>query len=221
MEREPENPTALRGLVEARLQLISVGLSDVQELLDPLDKLARLNPQQTQYTVLLAQVQQQAGDPEAAATSYRNILATQPGNLEALQGYVALLLQQQRPTYAIEVLQSTIETAPQANQLQPGSVNVPAIQLLKGQVYVAQQDYAQALELYDRLIAENPQDFRPVYAKAVVLKEQGQSDQAQALFSQAVALAPAQYKDQIQATAQQSAPATPPPATPSTEEGPE
>ncbi len=214
LAREPENPTALRGLVEARLQLISVGLSDVEELIDPLEKLAQLNPEQTQYTVLLAQVQQQAGDPEAAAASYRSVLTTQPGNLEALQGYVALLLQQDRPTYAIEVLQTTLDTAPQANQLQPGSVNESAVQLLMGQVYVAQQNFDQATDLYDRLIAENPQDFRPVFAKAVVRREQGQSQEAQTLFDQAASLAPAEYKDQIEATAQQPAPTTTPDASP-------
>ncbi len=42
-----------------------------------------------------------------------------------------------------------------------------------------------------------PQDFRPVLAKAILLKEQGKINEAKPLFDSALTLAPAQYKDEI------------------------
>ena len=40
-------------------------------------------------------------------------------------------------------------------------------------------------------------DFRPVLAKAILLKQQGKQAEAKPLFDSALALAPAQYHDKI------------------------
>ncbi|MDA0211751.1 MAG: tetratricopeptide repeat protein [Cyanobacteria bacterium FC1] len=173
LQREPENQAALRGLLEAR--------SD-----------------QTNYAVLLAQAKQYAGDREGAATVYRQILASKPGDLNALQGFVDLQLQQNRPEAAIGLLQETLATAPQANQIQPGSVDTLSVKLLLGRVYAAQERYDEAIAIYDRAIEDDRADFRPVLGKAIILKTQGNNDQAKPLFESAASLAPAQYRDQIQ-----------------------
>ncbi|MBD0301831.1 MAG: Tfp pilus assembly protein PilF, partial [Tolypothrix sp. T3-bin4] len=82
LQREPENQTALKGLLQARLQLLSqkekseVKPADIQVVIEPLEKLAKLNPEQSEYSVLLAQAKQQIGDREGAAQAYRSILST-------------------------------------------------------------------------------------------------------------------------------------------------
>ncbi|MCA1995280.1 MAG: tetratricopeptide repeat protein, partial [Coleofasciculus sp. S288] len=151
----------------------------------------------TDYAVLLAQAKQQTGDREGAAQTYRSILASKPGNLNALQGIVSLLIQQDRPEAAIGVLQDTLKTAPQVNEIQPGTVDISSVQLLLGQVYASQQRFTEAIAIYDEAIKANKQDFRPVLAKALILKEQGRMAEAKPLFTTAVSLAPAQYKDQV------------------------
>ncbi|MEC4817226.1 MAG: tetratricopeptide repeat protein [Scytonema sp. PMC 1069.18] len=203
LQREPENQTALRGLLETRLELLRLGVGDIKGVIDPLEKLAKLNPDQTRYTILLAQAKQQLGDREGAAQAYRSILQTKPGDIEALQGMISLLLSQKRPEAAIGLLQDTLNTATQANKIQPGTVDTIAVQVLLGNVYASQKRYAQALNVYDRAIKNDKQDFRPVLAKAMLLKEQGKAEEAKILFTKAAALAPAQYKDEInkQATA--------------------
>lgn len=198
LQREPENQTALRGLVEARIQL-----GDLKGAIAPLEKLAALNTNQTQYSILLAQAKQQIGDREGAATAYRSILKTAPGDINALQGLVRLLLQQNQPDAAIGLLQDTLSTATQANQTQPGSVDVASVRLTLAQVYTAQKRYDEAIAIYDELALADKQDFRPVLAKAITLKEQGKTEQAKPLFENAAALAPAQYKDEINRVAAQ------------------
>ncbi|MEH2353228.1 tetratricopeptide repeat protein [Nostoc sp.] len=203
LQREPENQTALKGLLQARLQLLSqkdkseVKPADIQVVIEPLEKLAKLNPEQSEYSVLLAQAKQQIGDREGAAQAYRAILSTKPGDLKALQGMVALLISQQRPEAAIGLLQETLSNAAQANTIQPGSVDIVAVQVLLGSVHASQKRYAQASSVYDQAIKKDPKDFRPVVAKAMLLKQQGKDADAKPLFDSAAALAPAKYRDEI------------------------
>ncbi len=198
LEREPDNRAALEGLVEAR-----IGLGDLAGAAEPLSRLAELNPQEPRYSVLLAQAQQELNDLEAAAQTYRNILTATPGNMEALQGLVALLVEQERPQAAVGLLQDTLKTAEQSNQIQPGTIDVIAVKLLLGQVYAEQARYDDAIATYDTAIQDtqaqggNP-DFRPMLAKGLILQEVGQAGEAQPLFETALSLAPAQYKDSIQ-----------------------
>lgn len=197
LQREPNNQATLRSLLERQLQLLQLGEGNLQGIIETLEKLAKLNPDQTKYAVLLAQAKQQANDKEGAAQAYRSVLETKPGNLEALQGMVMLLLEQKRPEAAIGLLQDTLSQATQANKIEPGSVDVVAVQLLLGNVHTSQKRYGQALAAYDMAIKNNKQDFRPVLAKAMLLKEQGKVDEAKPLFTTAATLAPAQYKDEI------------------------
>ncbi|WP_414551201.1 tetratricopeptide repeat protein [Anabaena sp. CCY 0017] len=216
LQREAENQTALNGLLQARLQLLSLKQGDIQGVIEPLEKLAQLNPQQSEYGVLLAQAKQQLGDQEGAAQAYRSILATKPGDLKALQGMVALLLDQQRPEAAVGLLEETLSNADQGNKIQPGSVDTVAIQVLLGTVHASQKRYPQATSVYNQAIKKDPQDFRPVLAKAMLFREQGKVEEAKPLFDSAVALAPAQYKDEInRAAAATSTPAPVPPESPS------
>jgi len=209
--REPENQTALIGLLENRLQLLRLGQGDIKGVITPLEKLSKLNPEETRYTVLLAQAKQQTGDKEGAAQAYRTILETKPGDLSALQGMVALLLEQKRPEAAIGLLEESLDKAQKANKIEPSSVDTAAIEVLLGNVYAKEKRYAQALSTYDKIIKNDPKDFRPVLAKAMVLKEQGKTEEAQPLFDQAASLAPPQYKDEINRQANSTIPTPPSP----------
>ncbi len=216
LKREPENPTALRGLLEARLKL-----NDIKGVVDPLEKLAKLNPNMTEYSVLLAQAKQQLGDREGATQAYRNILQSKPGDLNALAGLSDLLVKEQRPEAAIGLLQDTLKQAPTTNKTQPGSVDVTATQVLLGKVFASQKRYDEAFSTFDAATKTNPNDFQPVLYKALVLKEQGKNDEAKPLFDKAVSLAPAQFKDQITRLSSNASPAPTAPNAPVTPPQPE
>ena len=194
LQREPENQVALKGLLNARLQL-----GDIKGSLLPLEKIAALNPQTSDYTVLLAQTKQYLGDREGATANYRTVLTIQPQNINALQGLVSLLLEAKRPEAAMGAIQTALKTATVDTDATP-------LKLLLAQVYLTQQRNADALGIYDTLIGVNKEDFRPVLAKALVFKQMGNLTEAQALMTVAVGLAPAEYKDQIKQLAQATQP---------------
>lgn len=193
VRREPDNPRAWRDLLEVRLNQ-----QDLPGAIEALEQLAQLKPEQVDYQILLAQAKQQVGDYEEAAQAYRTVLATNPTNIYALQGLVNLLLQQNRPEAAVGLLQDTLKAATQANSVQPNIVEVVPVQLLLGQVYAQQNRYAEAIAVYNQAIDTDQEDFRPVLAKALILKEQGKYDEVKPLLTTALSLAPSRYKDSIQ-----------------------
>ncbi len=109
LQREPENQAVLKQLLQARLQILSqksntqVQPADIQGVIETLQKLSRLNPDNLEYKVLLAQATQQIGNKQEAIQIYRSILRTQPGNIQSLQGIVKLELDQKtsRSSYSV------------------------------------------------------------------------------------------------------------------------
>ena len=93
--------------------------------------------------------------------------------------------------------QDTIKTSDETNKAKPGEVEPAAVQLLLGEVYARQDRFDDAIATYDQVSQANPQDFRPVLGKAIVLRAQGKTSEAEPLFTSAAALAPPQFKDQI------------------------
>ncbi len=164
LQREPDNQTALKGLLQTRLQM-----NDIKGAIAPLEKLSQANPNETMYATLLAQAKQQTGDREGAAQTYRDVLKTKPGDMNALNGLVALLIQEQRPEAAAGLLQDTLKNASQANQVQPNSVDVGSVQILLADVYVSQKRYEEAIAIYKEVEKANKNDFRPVVGQALVL----------------------------------------------------
>lgn len=218
LQREPDNVTALRGLLQVRLELLQAKEGDIKDVITPLEKLSKLNPENVEYSILLAQAKEYAGDREGAAQAYRSVLTVVPGDVKALQGLVNLLLKQQRPEAAIGLLQDTLKAAPAANQAKPGSVDVTSVQLILGQVYAEQKRFDEAIVIYDEGIKADAKDFRPVLAKAIVLREQGKTEDAEGLFAKATELAPANFKDQIkQLAAGTPSPASSPTSSPTSE----
>lgn len=186
LQKDPNNTYALRGLLEIRLQE-----KNLKGAVPLLERLAELHPQVSEYAILLAQTQAELGDKEAAVKTYRELLQRQPGNLLALVGATDLLVQLGRPAMAESLLQQSLK------KVNPKQADMTGIQIQMARVYLAQGKVPPALALLDQLIQQNPQDFRPVFAKAQTLKAIGKTKDAQPLFTKAAELAPPEHRDEI------------------------
>jgi tetratricopeptide (TPR) repeat protein len=192
LKSEPKNRTALEGLVNLRL-----ALGEVKATVEPLQLLADSYPEITGYRLVLANTYIKLKDREKAAAEYRKVLTTQPGNLEAIQLLVSLELENKRPEAAIGVLEDAIEKADTANKIQPGSVDKSDLTWVLGEQYRKQKRYSEAIATYNKIVKANAKDFRPLLGKAQIERAKGDEAKAKALFAEAVNLAPAQFKDDI------------------------
>ena len=192
LEREPDNDTALGGLLKIRLQQ-----KDLDGAIAPLSKLAQIHPEQTEYQILLAQAKQQLDDYEGAAVAYKEVLANYPGNIYALGGITNLYLTQELPERAIALLKKTIKQATQGDSPATASINTEAVELLLGEVYSNQERYGEAIAVYDELAQADKDDFRPILGKALVLEKQGDLTAARPVLEKAYVAAPEEYKDRI------------------------
>ena len=190
--REPENETALRELLNIRLQQ-----QDLEGAIAPLETLAQIHPEQSEYGVLLGQAKQYRQDNEGAAAAYREVLATNPDNVMALGGLVNLFLNQDLPEKAIALLKNTLDRVRKQDDESPYNLN--SIELLLGEVYTEAEKYEKAIAIYDQIRKTDEADFRPVMAKALVLQKQEKNDEAKDLLQTAYELAPIDFKDQIKA----------------------
>jgi tetratricopeptide (TPR) repeat protein len=194
LEREPNNQNALEGLLEIKIQQ-----GDLQGAIAPLEKLAQLNPLQTDYTILLAQAKQQLNDYEGSIAAYRSLLANSPRNLLALKGISDLFLLQNRPSEAVSLIKNAIADAAKDKNAKSTSItdSITSLQILLGEIYIQQERSAEALAAYEQAIISNSKDFRPLLAKALLLQKQDKNAEAEPFFEKAVELAPVDYKDQI------------------------
>lgn len=195
LEREPDNVNALQGLLENRLRQ-----GNLNDAIAPLERLAQLQPEQIEYTLLLAQTKQQIKDYQGASNLYRNLLTNNPLDVRALKGFSDLSITQNRASEAIQVVQNAITQAIKIKGADPTPENlgnVTSVQLLLGEIYLQQKRFDDAIAVYNNTSQMNPDDFRPTLAKAVVLNQQGQIQAAEPFFQQAIILAPTQYKDTI------------------------
>ena len=191
LEREPNNETALNGLLEIRLQQ-----KDISGAISPLEKLAKLHPQQTEYAILLAQTKQHLLDYEGAAAVYNDLLAKHPGNIYALSGITNLYLVRDLPERAIALLKKTIQLKNEDSPV-AASIDREAVELLLGDLYTNQERYGEAIALYDKIAEANTDDFRPILAKALVFEKQADLTAAKSFLEKAYVAAPEAYKDRI------------------------
>jgi tetratricopeptide (TPR) repeat protein len=196
---QPDNQEALKTIVNSKLQL-----ADIKGSIGSLERLAALNPDVPEYGVLAGQSHHYLGDRETAALNYRKALVNNPHHIPALQSLASLFVDAQKPEAAIGLVQESIKAPIPAGK----TADLGGLKLLLAQIYVSQQRYADAFPIYDGLTQADSQDFRPLLAKALVFKKIGSVSEAQALLDQATEVAPAQYKDQIQALAKSTAPAS-------------
>lgn len=128
---------------------------------------------------------------EDSSRGYGLVLQREPENQTALQGLVQTRIQLGDLEGAIAPLSKLVELNPDQTE----------VRLVLGQVYATQKRYEEAIAVYEQAIKADQQDFRPVLAKASLLKQQGKTEQAKSLFEDAAALAPSQYKKQINSLA--------------------
>ncbi|MFB2918394.1 MULTISPECIES: tetratricopeptide repeat protein [Aerosakkonema] len=143
-----------------------------------------------------AQVQATAIKEElqARANGFELVLQREPDNQVALRQLIAT--RQQMAGLGLGDIKDAIAPMEKLASLNPKDVGV---QIDLASFYTQQKRYDEAIALLDKAIDSNKKDFRPVFAKAIVLQQQGKTEQAQPLFASAADLAPPELKERVKA----------------------
>lgn len=127
---------------------IAFGKADLPKARDTSQQLLKRAPEHVPTLVLAGAIELQAGQNVAAETYLRKAVALAPQNIAARRMLVRTYLGSQQPAKALEVIQPFLEADAQLD---------PQLQLLIGEVFLANGDLKRATQYYSAAGASGPQ----------------------------------------------------------------
>lgn len=172
LKTEPDNLTALRGLVDA---LVAQG--KWREAIEPLQHLDNLQPKDATRIFQLGQMESwQSGHRAQALGLLKHATDLDPANL-SYQKYYAQVLSWNSATRpeALKVFQQSLRQSP----------NDPDLLLAYAEILSWNRGTrAEAMDCYKKLLAQNPHDFQALTGQAQLLSWSGHSSQALNIYEE-------------------------------------
>ena len=205
----PRNPEAL--LVLARSQMAVGDNISAESTLNLLNKSYADAPQVQAETGRLLAIR---GDYVRARAAFERALTTQPDNLSALEGLIAISIQEKRPVDARPRVETAINKAPTSDEVQLMAGRYydtlkedgPAEKALKqavalnsnnmraftalAQFYAARQRVDDATTEFERLVSAQPGNATALTILGMLLEMQNRSADARGFYQKAVAAEP-------------------------------
>lgn len=173
---------------QQRLLELLVALERRQQAITVLEQLADQQPQRWGLRLLLAELRRAEGDRSGATRELRQLLHNRPDQIEALQLYSLLLLEQGQGREALQRVQASYARQSQG-QLRGEALGTG---LLLAELLQRQGTPGQAEALLIKLAAAFPADPRPLLARALLQQQRGDLKGAQNSLAQARSLRPSQ-----------------------------
>ena len=168
--KQPLSPADERRLMERLL-----ALGRLPESIVLVEEQVKANPKLWRWRLLLAQLHLRNENSSAAEAQIQSLKRLHPHHVDVLQTLAQLRLEQGRTKDAIAEVQTALNAAPADQRVMVGLL-LADLQRQSGQP-------AAALSTYTQLNTQAPLDARPVMAQALLLKEQGQQQEAKQLLT--------------------------------------
>ncbi|MGB0562533.1 MAG: tetratricopeptide repeat protein [Spirulinaceae cyanobacterium] len=146
LEREPENFTALQGLVQAR-----VGMGNLEEALEPLEKLNELSPDDPQVLQAIAAINSELGQFPEALAFLEQLNEVSPEDPEILQAIAGIHIRLEQIPEAIE----TLDALEKLNEVNPDD---PQILQAIATINIQLQQFPEAIGPLEELAALQPEN---------------------------------------------------------------
>lgn len=185
LKTHPKDVQALKVVLYARMSK-----GDTDKAIRIVERLMFLEPYQVEWRLVKAQLHDFAGQLEEAQRGFRELLDIQPFSIRALQGLAMVMHKCGEDVAMMEMLERALERALQGKR----ETEAYNLKLLLGHMYIVQDDLQKALEHYQRLIDENPNDFRPYLCKGIVYSVLDKKDEAEKQFEKYRKLVPANFE---------------------------
>jgi len=187
LKTHPKDVQALKVVLYARMSK-----GDTDKAIKIVERLMFLEPYQMEWRLVKAQLQDFAGQLQEAEQGFREFLEIQPLSVRALQGLAMVMHRRGEDAAMMEMLEGALEKAIQFKK-ENEAYN---LKLLLGHMYIVQDELQMALEHYQRLIDENPNDFRPYLCQGIVYAVLDKKDEAEQQFEKYRKLVPANFEFQ-------------------------
>ncbi|XP_047315313.1 uncharacterized protein LOC124919184 isoform X2 [Impatiens glandulifera] len=146
---------------------------------------------------LLGEVKYALKDYEGSVAAYRkSSMVSSRVNFDVLRGLTNALLAAKKPDEAVQILLTARESLKTEilDDKEANSVDPIQVELLLGRAFSDWGHVSDAVNVYDQLITNHPDDFRGYLAKGIILKENGSVGDAERMFIQARFFAPVKVK---------------------------
>ncbi|XP_039135867.1 protein SLOW GREEN 1, chloroplastic-like, partial [Dioscorea cayenensis subsp. rotundata] len=184
---DPDDIKALRSLLE-----LKVKANLLPDAIAIIDRLIALEPDDKDLPLLMAHLHSHAGDPEAANQLFEDILSKNPFLVEAYHGLVMVAYEYESGA-ELEVVLKRVERAIEMCKKEGRKDDLRDFRLLVAQIRVVEGKYDDALKVYERMVAEEPRDFRPYLCQGIIYSMLKKNDEAEKQFSKYRKLVPREH----------------------------
>ncbi|GAU23052.1 hypothetical protein TSUD_337000 [Trifolium subterraneum] len=182
LRKNPNNAEALRDLM-----VVKIKAQKVDEAIEVIDRLIQIEPEETEWPLLKANMYIYNEDHESAKKLFEEILKKDPLKVEAYHGLVMATSNSDEP---LKGLLNRVEKAMELCKKQKGVSDVRDFRLLVAQIKVMEENYPEALKAYQDLVKEEPRDFRPYLCQGIIYTLLRKKDEAEKQFDQFRRLVP-------------------------------
>ena len=174
LNRREQGP--LSAVDERRLLERLLALGRLPESIVLVEDQLAAQPKAWRWRLLLSQLELRNGNSRGAEVHLRQLSRLHPTNPDVLQALALLRLQQGRPQLAINTVQTALKRPNPASECPWDCC---------WRIFNVKRFGCRRVTTYQELIKDAPDDARPLMAKALLMQEQGQRDQALALLESA------------------------------------
>jgi len=130
------------------------------------------------------------GDTDTARSFYEEILKSNPLSFEALFENALLMDRCGEGEAVIERLEDALRVAVEDNK----EKEARDVKLIMAQIQFLRKNVDEALGLYEVLIKEDPNDFRPYFCRGLIYTLLGKNDEAKEQFGKYKELSPKKFE---------------------------
>lgn len=185
LKTHPKDVQALKVVLYSRMSK-----GDTDKAMKIIERLMFLEPYDLQWRFLKAQLHEFKGQVDEAKRGFRELLEIEPFSIQALQALAMVMHNCGEDETMMEMLEGTLERALQAKK----ETEAYNLKLLLGHMYIVQDDLEKALEHYQRLVDEKPNDFRPYLCQGIVYSALDKKDEAEQKFEKYRKLVPEDFE---------------------------
>ncbi|KAF4359483.1 hypothetical protein F8388_001527 [Cannabis sativa] len=195
----PESSSPLSEFLDSNLEAIDALKSLLQEKLEAgeddealriLERLVSAQPGENEWKFLMARLLGEMGKIDSARQVFEEILATNPLSFEALFENALLMDKNGEGDAVIRRLGEALRIAEEENKPKEAR----DVKLIMAQIQFLQKKLDEALELYQELTNEDPNDFRPYFCRGMIYSLLDRNSEAKEQFAKYRELSPKKFE---------------------------